>query len=66
MGVERLHYYRVTCDSEGCRGYINLAAKNEVHLREVLAEPNKWAVTVIGQGGNPFVMAWCPSHKEQA
>lgn len=63
MTVTELRYFRVTCDGEGCKAYINVAAADTNHLASVL-KMHKWLVdTDVHESGEPVFA--CPAHKEE-
>lgn len=54
MPVTALTYYRVRCDSEDCKQYLNVAAADTDDLRRVLRRL-KWLLSDEDETG-------CPAH----
>jgi hypothetical protein len=58
MSVTELQYYRLTCDDNECKAYLNMASDPETI--SATADYYKW--WILGAGGSVSVVM-CPKHK---
>jgi hypothetical protein len=57
MTAVPMQLYRVTCDEDGCKTYLNVAAENAAQLKEVVLPSHKWLMLMS--------TTLCPKHAEQ-
>lgn len=70
MTITPLNYYHVKCDywdcdkASDCRAYINIAAKDHHHLKDVL-RLNKWSFEGVQEVFTPYTTL-CPAHADKS